>query len=230
MIDREKAEIKSLVGLDIASKSIEEAQSRYKTSRSPLRYAAEFKTLDCFSQDLKSVIVNESMFNVVSVQFAFHYCFESEQKVDSFLATISMGLKDGGYFYGIKLLLGTVPNSALIVKMKDLHGKKFGNKHYYIDFVSDKLTAFGCQYVFKLEDAIDECPEFLVPIEKLIQMASKHGLKMVKFQPFHDFFMEQGANDLELVKRMRVFDGYGRISQEEWEVLGIYSVFCFQKD
>ena len=113
--------------------------------------------------------------------------------------------------------------------MRDLHGKKFGNRHYYIDFQSEKLTAFGCQYVFKLEDAIDECPEYLVPIEILIQSAKNHGLKLVLFQDFHEFFMEQAVKDLELVQRMRVFDRDGQISREEWEVLGIYSVFCFQK-
>ena len=99
-IKREKAEIKSLIGLDIASKSIEEAQSRYKSSRSPLRYTAEFKTVDCFSNELRQVIKHESYFDAVSVQFAFHYCFESQQKVDNFFTTISKAMKQGAYFYG----------------------------------------------------------------------------------------------------------------------------------
>ena len=122
-----------------------------------------------------------------------------------------------------------MPNSALIVKMRDLHGKKFGNRHYYIEFVSESLTDFACKYVFKLEDAIDECPEYLVPIEKLFEMAKSHGLNVVKFQGFHEFFMEQAGKDLELVQRMRVFDRDGNVSKDQWEALGIYSVFCFQK-
>ena len=100
LANREKAEIKSLLGLDIASKSIEEAQNRFNTSRSPLRYVAEFKTVDCFSNDLKKVLDGTLEFDVVSVQFAFHYCFESYKKVDDFLSTISKAMKPKGYFYG----------------------------------------------------------------------------------------------------------------------------------
>lgn len=96
--DRSKARIESLLGLDIAEISIQHAQDRYRDGHG-LRYKAEFKALDCFTPELENVLANRT-FNVISCQFAFHYCFESQVKVENTLKTISNHLQDGGYFFG----------------------------------------------------------------------------------------------------------------------------------
>lgn len=105
----DKAGIDSLLGLDIAAVSIEHAMERYRSHRNGYSFRAEFKALDCFTPELDRVI-GEKKFDVCSIQFAFHYAFETEAKVRQAVKTISSSLARNGIFFG------TIPNSRFIVK------------------------------------------------------------------------------------------------------------------
>ena len=105
----EKAGIDTLLGLDIAAVSIEHAQDRYRSHRNGYKFKAEFKALDCFTPELESVVGNRK-FDLCSIQFAFHYAFETEDKVRESIKTISSCLSRNGIFFG------TIPNSRFIVK------------------------------------------------------------------------------------------------------------------
>jgi mRNA (guanine-N7-)-methyltransferase len=39
-------------------------------------------------------------FDIVNIQFALHYFFESTSKLEGFLQNVSENLKNGGYFIG----------------------------------------------------------------------------------------------------------------------------------
>ncbi|KAJ3270078.1 mRNA cap guanine-N7 methyltransferase [Terramyces sp. JEL0728] len=157
----QQARIKELVALDIADVSVKQAEERYR--RGNMRFRATFKALDCFS-DLLEPAIRGYRFDTVSIQFAFHYAFSSEDRVRLSLKTISNSLKSGGYF------LGTIPNSELIVKNLRENGLEFGNSVYKIRFEDTKdFPVFGKRYWFELLDAIDDCPEYLIHQPQLVK-------------------------------------------------------------
>ncbi len=147
-------------------------------------------------------------FNTVSIQFAIHYAFESFEKIDLFLQTVSNHLVDDGYFFGT-----TVFGLHLL---QQLHSKglEFGNEIYKIRFESmdNQQQVYGRKYRFYLQDAIDGCDEYVVPTTEFIQLCSKHGLKLVMMKPFHDYFQdclyhhETRKDNLQTLRNMNVFE------------------------
>ncbi len=60
-------------------------------------------------------------FDTVSCQFAFHYCFESEEKARTAFKNVAMYLKEGGYFFGTipnayRLMLSTLFSSYVMLR------------------------------------------------------------------------------------------------------------------
>lgn len=152
-----KQNIRILFACDIASVSIEHAKSRYDSGR--FRFNARFETLDCYSKSISPLLNDPNYtFDICSVQFALHYSFESETKARMALKNASSHLKRGGYF------VGTIPNAYRIIKNVIKNGnKKFGNSIYSIEFTQiEKMLEFGHEYSFRLQDAIDDCPEFVI--------------------------------------------------------------------
>jgi mRNA (guanine-N7-)-methyltransferase len=167
------------------------------------------------------------MFDCVSVQFALHYAFESESKIRQFLKTISNHLYHGGKFFG------TIPYSPYLMNFLQNLGPEFGNTVYKVEFADSAIRTYGQKYVFTLVDAIDSCPEYVVHSENFYMLCKEYGLVLDFHTPFHQYFYEQidnhGAESLDLIRRMSVFDSNGDISKAEWDASGIYSVFCFTK-
>ena len=107
----QKARVNHYVGADIAQTSVEQASDRYnkmkrgykrtkhgrnlgrKTislkyflSRQSSSFSAEFIAADCTKVRLKERYRDPDLqFDVVSCQFAFHYCFESLPQVTNYL-------------------------------------------------------------------------------------------------------------------------------------------------
>ncbi|SMQ46051.1 unnamed protein product [Zymoseptoria tritici ST99CH_3D7] len=124
------------VGCDIASKSIEQAQDRFnEDSRRGARFNrgqrmhAEFYVHDTFGRSLGDIkiirdvgfnpnagpgpaIIQGGMmsggFDVVSMMFALHYSFETEELARGMLKNVSGALVKGGHFIGV------MPNSDVI--------------------------------------------------------------------------------------------------------------------
>lgn len=78
-------------------------------------------------------------------------------------------------------------------------------------------------------DAIDDCPEFLIHQPTMIAIAKEYGLRIILLETFHDFYEQEKSHGADLLDRMRVFNQEGTISKEEWEAIGIYCVFAFEK-
>jgi mRNA (guanine-N7-)-methyltransferase len=87
-------------------------------------FSAEFITADCTKESLRDKYTDPQIkFNLVSCQFAFHYCFESLQQADCMMRNASEKLETGGYF------IGSIPNAYEIVKRhKEAESDKFGNE------------------------------------------------------------------------------------------------------
>lgn len=180
------------------------------------------------------------MFDTVSCQFSLHYSFGSESDARMLLTNVSERLKEGGKF------LVTVPDSYVLVKKlresmlkhaesdpNSLAARTFGNNVYRVTFDSTEFPKdagpFGHRYVFHLQDAIDNCPEFLVPPRHFVNLCREFQLQLVEELNFHEFY-ERYSNQQEfqeLLRRSGIRDG--RMTEDEWEAIYLYRAFVFQK-
>jgi mRNA (guanine-N7-)-methyltransferase len=169
-------------------------------------------------------------FDIVSAQFSLHYAFESEDKIRQLLMNISENLRPGRCF------IGTIPYANRIVKrLMDLPSDQlsFGNPIYRITFdTREQPSVFGHTYTFRLEDAIDDCPEYLVHFPTLVKLAREYGLVLVFKMDLHEFYrlhVKHNPKYVELLHRMRAVNEQGSISVEEWEAISLYLAFAFGK-
>ncbi len=229
------ARIKSYVGADIASESVKAASERYNNSQHQIQpekrfnFDATFLVANCIKTNLGSVLDDRS-FDCVSCQFALHYSFESEDNARTFLVNASSSLRIGGHF------LVTCPDAYVLIKKlraqpenvftisNDVYRAVFQSKHF------DAHQPFGNRYQFYLSDAIDECPEFLVPPRTLVELAREYGLQCVLSKNFHEFW--ESFSDREELKYLteKVYRlKSGDMTPDQWEAIYLYRVFVFKK-
>ncbi|XP_037790236.1 mRNA cap guanine-N7 methyltransferase-like isoform X2 [Penaeus monodon] len=222
----QKGSIKHLICADIAAVSMEECKERYEINKERARgplFSAEFIVADCTKMRIKDHFENSNrMVDLVSCQFAFHYCFESLAQAETMLRNISENLKKGGYF------IATIPNAyEIMLRLKNSEdGLSFGNEVYQIKFPEDRPATpllFGDRYNFYLQDVVD-CPEFLIHPPTLETLAAKWGLKQVWIRDFQTLF-EDAVKDREyqnLLAVMRALENYPT-NEQETETEGEYS-------
>lgn len=196
----EKARISHLICTDIAEVSIEQCESRYKLladrqnkggggrhhNQFPSKlFSAEFFACDSTRARLREQYKDPSIdLNLVSCQFAFHYCFESLKQAECMVKNAAECLKTGGFF------IGTMPDANEIMRrQKKANSQTFGNGVYEISFLCDTECPplFGGKYNFQL-DGVVNCPEFLVHFPLLLKLARKYGLELVMKESFGEYF------------------------------------------
>ena len=188
----DKANITHLICTDIAEMSIEQCETRYKTMKDRGQrnsfsrlFTAEFFACDSTLNRLREHYKDPSIeLNLVSCQFAFHYCFESLKQAECMIRNASECLRTGGYF------IGTIPDANDIMRrQKQAESNVFGNDLYKITFLCDTESPplFGAKYNFEL-DGVVNCPEFLVHFPLLVKLARKFGLELVMKERFEDYF------------------------------------------
>ncbi|KAH8255627.1 hypothetical protein KR038_007597 [Drosophila bunnanda] len=204
----EKAAISHLICTDIAEVSVEQCQRRYQDilqraekSKFANKFTAEFFACDSTLVRLRERYKDPSLhLNLVSCQFAFHYCFESLAQADCMMRNAAECLKPGGYF------IATIPDAYEIVRRLKAAGpdaRGFGNDVYSIEFDSatDPLPIFGAKYQFHLEGVVD-CPEFLVHFPTLVKLGRKYGLQLLRRSTFADYYKETLPQGRQLLQRM----------------------------
>lgn len=188
----EKSGITHLICTDIAEVSIQQCEERYtsmaersKRNKFGKLFTAEFFACDSTLDRLREKYKDPSIeLNLVSCQFAFHYCFESLKQAECMIRNAAECLRPGGYF------IGTIPDANDIMKrQREADSGEFGNDVYRITFLSDTETPplFGAKYNFEL-DGVVNCPEFLVYFPLLEKLATKFGLRLVLKERFDDYF------------------------------------------
>jgi mRNA (guanine-N7-)-methyltransferase len=230
----QNAHIKSYVGADIALRSVQDACNRYNASknykqRMIFKFDATFIHANCIENNLDPVLSN-FIFDCVSCQFALHYSFGSEEHARKLLFNATCHLKNGGYF------LVTCPDAYVLVKKlraQPPHVLTIGNEVYRAEFTTKRFhpnEPFGNEYKFYLKDAIDECPEYLVPPNTLTELAKEYKLQLVETMNFHEVW-ERYSNDekfktlTENVYKLKDAE----MSLDEWEAIYLYRLFVFQK-
>ncbi|CAG2158366.1 unnamed protein product, partial [Oppiella nova] len=274
LLKYKKANITHLICADIAETSVRQCEGRYnemKTNRrqpnyneSPI-FTAEFIAADCTREVLKDKYKQRDI-DLVSIQFSFHYCFESLSQTRRMIENASHSLRDGGIF------IGTTTDSQEIIKRLRASGtNSFGNSVYNIKFDDKyidsnyKIPIFGAQYDFHLEGVVD-CPEFLVYFPVFEEICKEFDLKLVYRKNFGQLF-DENKDKRENTQLMNIMDALevysnqtknslvgdsdndykhvkqefesrsddqrrqlGTLSQSEWEVISIYTAFCFRKE
>ena len=228
------SEIALYVGADIAASSVEDSRNRYNADQRP--FPARLFSGDAFAADLASLLQDDLPFDVVSCQFAFHYAFDAEDRARNSLKNIAALLRPGGAF------IATVPDANVLVrKLRNADGLKFGNRIYSVEFDEkhadkrfSKDSPFGNKYVFNLLDAIEDCPEYLVPMETLEALAEEYGLQVERAQNFHEYHLSASRKpeNAQLLQRMNVMHNARAgttISPEEWEAARVYMVLVLRK-
>lgn len=210
-----KGDISYLVCADIAGTSLQHAQQRYRELEERHRrqhergsmFRAEFIEADCTRVRLtERYHLGEAMrFDIVSCQFTLHYSFESLPQAQCMLRNAAECLLPGGFF------IGTTPDAYdLVRRVRMSDGLTFGNDVFRVTFRDkEQFPLFGAQYDFHLEGVVD-CPEFLVHIDLLQELAQGFGLELVYKKRFEDFF-DQFKEDSEgkmLLRRMGALETY----------------------
>jgi mRNA (guanine-N7-)-methyltransferase len=208
----QKGNITHLICTDIADVSMEQCEARYKNiiaksghNKFNKMFTAEFITSDSTLNRLREKYRDPSIqLNLVSCQFAFHYCFESLKQAECMLKNAAECLKPGGYF------IGTIPDADEIMKRQQIaNDDNFGNDVYRITFLCDteQPPLFGAKYNFHLDGVVD-CPEFLVHFGTLVKLAKKFGLELVAKERFEDLFERKIPSGRGLIEKMQALETY----------------------
>lgn len=259
-----RSRVNHVTCVDIAGTSVAQAEQRYRDmtqrNRNQRPFDAEFITADCTKDNLRSKYHNpELQFDLVSCQFAFHYCFESLPQAECMIRNAAECLKPGGFF------IGTTPDALEIVRRvrNGGGGAAAANKVYSIAFddpaAVQRPPIFGAKYSFHLEGVVD-CPEFLVYFPALEKVAEKFGFTLVGKRRFGNYFTDNKDKNLQLLQRMSALEPYpgrllgdegegdytaaqehfranpdqrgqkvGTITKDEWEAITLYTIFAFKK-
>jgi len=222
-----RTRVKELVGVDIADLSVEEARRRYADIRPHFR--AEYHVLDAFHQEWSAVIPEGKTFDLISCQFALHYCFESEESARHTIKSVAEHLAKGGHFFGTIPSFSTIRRKLLASDDKRTISSPIFSLR--LDEGMEAGLAYGRRYSFDLQEAIDACPEYFIPFPMLETLAEEYGLELCLEEGFQHFFTKFADQHGELLRRMHIVDGRGEmaLSAAELEVAGLYMAFCFRK-
>lgn len=252
------------IGIDISDISVAEGFKRYNQQKARFKphnsnvrdsrrynFEACFATGDCFTKSVPEILepnfpgIIDNLFPVdcVSIQFAFHYSFETEEKVRMLLTNVSRSLRPGGKF------IGTMPSSDFIKEkilkkdflVNDSNDKvKFGNEIYSVTFENKPpidgifRPPYGNKYNYFLQDAVDNVPEFVVPFETLRGLCEEFGMTLKYKKNFLDIYNEEIPKYFQRLSKhitngIKRSDGKYGVEGVEKEASAFYLGFVFEK-
>ena len=248
-------QIKLFVGADIARESLVNAMERLKKIKNE-KYNNNLKIKCIFIKDDLSSPQNHFLekinkkyyFDLVSCQFALHYHFENEKRINAFLKNASERLCDGGYFIGSiiedNVIIKRLRNRKNILDNKYINEKlTFGNEYYSVKFFQKHFNTsngpYGIKYGFYLEDSIDNrddtgninyVEEYLVVFKEFVELCKKYDLYLVEKKNFTKFYEDYIKNDqFKILSNKMLKDLDNPSIEKQWEIIQLYMVFVFRK-
>ena len=247
--------IKLFVGADISKESLKNAMDRLEKIKNE-KYKDNFRIKCIFIKDDLSSPDNRFLekinknyyFDLVSCQFALHYHFQNEKRLNAFLTNVSSRLCEGGYFIGTiiedNVIVKRLRNRKKIAENKYLKEKfTFGNEYYSVKFSQKhfdvKNGPFGIKYGFYLEDSIDNrdeegkikyVEEYLIVFNEFVELCKKYDLYLVEKENFTKFYSDYVK--IEQFKKLseRMLKDLNNVNiQQQWEIIQLYMVFAFRK-
>ncbi len=133
----------------------------------------------------------KNKFDLVSCQFAIHYFFENEMKLENFLTNVDMHIKPGGYFIGT-CLDGSKVKEALSNKI-EIQGKHHTRTLWSIKklYTGDKNVTYGEQIDVFMESIGRVFKEYLVNIDILDKKLKQKGFELVSYTNFKEYLTDE---------------------------------------
>lgn len=153
--------------------------------------------------------------------------FDTEDHARMLLRNVADRLKNGG-----KFILTTSDAYVMVKMLRNAEGFTLKNEVFEATFHGnpDKSfpNVFGNQYDFQLVDAVDKCPEFLVPPKHLIDLAKEFNLHIIEHLNFHDFYDKYGNNQ-EVKANVKPELKLEGMTEDQWTAIYLYRTFVFEK-
>lgn len=220
--------IPHVVGLDVCASSIMEAKSRYQDVTRTYPEFQDSVHFDVLDLGITNVPESYGTFDAVSMMFAMHYFFESENTLRTVLKSVSDSLRVGGLF------VGTCVNGKRI--MEAVCGDmQYENSAVRIDVGQEFAThasteLFGVPYRMSIKDTVVDTVgggslEFLVKEDVLVDIAAQYGLVPMTS-------LTEPVGCLEAVQKccFMPFRPPSSLGNPAWEIVSsMYTAFVFQK-
>lgn len=250
-----KAKYAEIVGMDYDYNNVKEAQERFKVSAFPPpkayyvrgdsgklifpEQASGFTESDKIY--IKKYIPTKYLFDTISLQFCFHYFFESEITLRSMIQNINDNLKIGGFVVGTTFDGEKIYN--LLKNSNEISGKTFsGEIMWKIEkkYPTTKLsfTEKKANYDKKIDVFVKTIgnvhSEYLVNFNYLDKIMEDYGFSKIFIKPFEDFYNEliDGKNLMNLNNKdmERNIEAVKKMSEEEKRFSFLSSAFMYKKE
>ncbi len=134
-------------------------------------------------------------FAVCSCQFAIHYFFETEEKLNGFLSNVTNNLKKDGIFFatfmdGNSVISELEKNDGNVIKgVKDLNNNDTATTWAIVkNFDLSIDNKYGRQIGVYIENTQKIIPEYLVDLDILIDKAKQYNLEFIESNTFEKDF------------------------------------------
>lgn len=221
-----KGGIRKVIGVDIDSEAIQEAQKRLKhkyIDEQLHNIQVKWSTLNLLTKkdlDKLDKICDKycPKFNIVSCFFAFHYFFESQLHLSQILENISNKLVKGGYF------IGTFIHGQKLLDKLMTHNGCYKNEKMRIELLEKTNHLYGNKISFSLQDTVyfdnkGSSIEYLIFIDDLKNEAQKYNLKLTSTLSFEKIYNENYINS----------KSFKELDSQEKEISFLYYTFYFEK-
>jgi mRNA (guanine-N7-)-methyltransferase len=257
-----ETKVGAYLGIDISGEQIKECIERTKENRSIL--SSSFHHGDAGDGKWQAGYPVAS-YDLAWCMFAFHYFCDTEIHCRNFLEAVACLLKPHGKFvltFPNPFAIHHQLSSAMedVVKAEAEGKEPICSVRYhppageqqqqeeqgpegsqgFQHSLEDCLNQFGIQYHFTLGDAVQDCPEFIVPLQKVLELAEEFHFSLVPSSGHGLVSMNQwieevclaNENYLSLRSPMQVCGprAPGRnVTLEEWNAISLYSCLTFEK-
>ena len=208
---------------DVAKDAIIELKNRINKSKN-IEYNRNFIEANLsknITKDIKKSINSHKIkeFNIVSIQFALHYFFESEKSFKNIFKNIDTYLKSGGYFMAsffekerVKKLFKNSNTNTITLKKGNSNVFVLENKsNKNSKKNSNKNSPFGKKLAVQTE-TIGKHDEFLVDTKYLINFMEKNNYKLIEKVGFDDVYKNENKKKMSN-------------SEKKFSFLNVYIVF-----
>ena len=189
----------------------------------------------------KKFIPSKYIFDTVSLQFCFHYFFQSEITFRTILQNINDNLKIGGFvigttFDGERIYDSLKSTGSISGKMAD------GSLMWKIDrkysstklAFTDKKSNFGKEIDVYVQSIGQVHTEYLVNFNYMDKIMQEYGFTKVFIKPFEDFYNElkEGKQILDLSDKefQKDIDVINEMSEDEKRFSFLSSGFIYKKE
>lgn len=185
---------KYVLMVDLVETSLTKAGIDFNKFKNKFRnYTTQFDTvaLDLREESVKKIAPftkknNINKFDVVSIQFSFHYMMETKESFMNLFKTIRTYTKPGGYYFM------SCFDGATVYKML----KKQREKVITVDGEPDKVL-FKIEKMYADDTEFDDLPMFGTPINVFIYSIGGHIEYLVNFKKLVSYFKKNGFDLIE---------------------------------